>query len=169
MFDQLSLEHSSEHQNFKTSIFDPSPVPCYLWDLHVRLGGMLQEMVEDSDLIFIPQEAGGQSIAGFTKSVRLTHVLQSKGVQLFGELHGLTYLEFATSRNCGQKTLQELRELVRTVQQGQAGTVSGFIIVILLSLLPDNPYLRHVEPAALGARSAKRDHWVYCRCERQPG
>ncbi|MBI2228362.1 MAG: VCBS repeat-containing protein [Deltaproteobacteria bacterium] len=50
----------------------------------------------------------------------------------------------------------------------QEKTVSGFIIVILLSLLPDNPYLRHIEPAALGARSAKRDHWVYLRCERQP-
>ncbi len=28
------------------------------------------------------------------------------------------------------------------------------------SLLPGNPYLRSVEPAALEARSAKRDHWV---------
>ncbi len=32
-------------------------------------------------------------------------------------------------------------------------TVSGFIIVILLSLLPDNPYLRRVEPAALNQLS----------------
>ena len=39
--------------------------------------------------------------------------------------------------------------------------MSGFIIVILLALLPDNPYLRRVDPVALEARSAKRDHSVY--------
>ena len=37
-------------------------------------------------------------------------------------------------------------------------SVSGFIIMILLCLLPDNPYLRRVEPGVLEARSAKRDH-----------
>src|SRR2546428_2881689 len=111
MFDQLLLERSKGHQNVKTSIFDHSPVPCYLWGPHAQLGAISYQMLEESDLIFIPQEARGQLIAGFPISVRLAHVLQSKGIQLTGELHGLTFSGFAACHNCGQKTLQELCEL----------------------------------------------------------
>jgi Sigma-70, region 4/Bacterial RNA polymerase, alpha chain C terminal domain len=123
MFDQLLLKCSKEHQKVKTGsvktpIFDPSLVPCYWWGPHARLGAMPHQMLEDSDLIFIPQEARGQPIAKFPISVRLAHVLQSKGIQLIGELHGLTFSGLAARRNCGQKTLQELSALVRTMQVG---------------------------------------------------
>jgi hypothetical protein len=79
-------------------------------------------MLEESDFIFIPQDARGQSILEFSISVRLAHVLQSESIQLIGELHGLTFSGFAARRNCGQKTLRELRELVRTLQLGQEPT-----------------------------------------------
>jgi hypothetical protein len=82
----------------------------------------MPQMLEEPDLIFIPQEARGRPIAGFLMSARLAHVLQRRGIQLFGQLHGLTFSEFAARQNCGQKTLRELRELVRIAQRGQAPT-----------------------------------------------
>lgn len=77
-----------------------------------------QQAHVEPDSIFIPQEARGQSITGFPLSVRLANVLRGKGIQLLGDLHGLTVSAFAACRNCGQKTLQELDELVRTLQGG---------------------------------------------------
>lgn len=77
---------------------------------------MSHQVLEDSDSIFIPQEARGKTVAEFPKSVRLAHVLQAACIRLIGDLHGLTYSGFAGVPNCGQKTLQELRALVRKLQ-----------------------------------------------------
>ena len=73
---------------------------------------------EVPDLIFIPQEARGQLITQFPISVRLANVLRSKGIRLFGDLHGLTFSGFSKSRNCGSKTLEEIIKLVHAVQLG---------------------------------------------------
>ena len=76
-------------------------------------------MFEEPDLIFIPQEARGQLVEGRALSARLVNVLRSGGIQLIGQLHGLSFLGLAARRNCGEKTIQELHTLVRTVQRGQ--------------------------------------------------
>lgn len=66
--------------------------------------------------IFIPVEARGMLLATFTVSVRLQHVFEFKNFRLIGDLHGRSFSEIRSYRNCGKKTLDELRELVRAVQ-----------------------------------------------------
>jgi hypothetical protein len=68
-------------------------------------------MLEDSDLIFIPQEARGQPIAKFPISVRLAHVLQSKGIQSIGELHGLLFQDWPHDETVGRKPFKNLVRL----------------------------------------------------------
>lgn len=68
--------------------------------------------------IFIPQEARGRSISTFHVSVRLWHIFQYKRFCILGDIHSISYAEFARFRNCGKKTLTELRELVRMIQTG---------------------------------------------------
>lgn len=74
------------------------------------------------DTIVIPQDARGRALTSFSLSVRLTRVLHLQMFRLLGELHGLTYLEVSKFRNCGRKTVEELRQFVRNVQ---LGTVVG--------------------------------------------
>jgi len=52
-------------------------------------------------------------------SVRLTHILECKGFRQLGDLHGLSFREFLSFRNCGKKTVNELRGIVSTIQQVQ--------------------------------------------------
>jgi len=77
---------------------------------------------ELNDTIVIPQEARGRLLSSFSTSVRLAHVFQFKKFRLLGELHGLTYYEISKYRNCGRKTVEELRQLVRNVQLGSAAS-----------------------------------------------
>src|SRR5450759_4433262 len=71
-----------------------------------------------ADTIVIPQEERGRLLSSFSVSVRLMHIFQFKKFRLLGELHGLTYSEIAKYRNCGRRTVEELRGLVRSVQRG---------------------------------------------------
>ena len=71
-----------------------------------------------SESIFIPAAERGRPVKSLVLSVRLGNVLEAKGIHLTGELHGKTYAEIAKYRNCGRKTVVELRELVRQMQSG---------------------------------------------------
>lgn len=71
-----------------------------------------------TERIFIPAAEQGRPVASVGLSVRLRNVLERQRLQLFGNLHGLSYVEFAKYRNCGRKTLDELREIVRQLQHG---------------------------------------------------
>jgi hypothetical protein len=66
--------------------------------------------------IFIPQEARGRSLSSFPLSVRLQHVLRLRNLALVGDLHGRSFSEIRNYRNCGRKTLDELREFIRRIQ-----------------------------------------------------
>jgi hypothetical protein len=68
------------------------------------------------ETIFIPQEARGRSLLSFPLSVRLQHVLRLRNFTLVGDLHGRTSSEIERFRNCGKKTLNELRDFVRAIQ-----------------------------------------------------
>ena len=120
IFDQFVMEHSTEHELANASIFEASPVPCYVCGAQFGLGTMSQDTRYQPDLIFIPQESRGQTIAGFPMSTRLAHFLEDEGIRLFGQLHGLTFPTLTARRNCGLKTVQEIRELVQMVQRGRA-------------------------------------------------
>lgn len=78
---------------------------------------VLSPSVEQLDLIFIPEEIKDKLLSEFNISVRLWHILDFKRFHALGDLHGLTFSEFLSFRNCGRKTLEELRELVSMVSK----------------------------------------------------
>ena len=67
--------------------------------------------------IFIPVSERGRSLPPV--SVRLSHVFDQAKLRLLGDLHGKSYLEIGRYRNCGRKTLDELRNLLRQIQIGE--------------------------------------------------
>jgi len=76
--------------------------------------------------VFIPQEARGKAISTFQVSVRLRNILENEGFSILGDIHGISYAEFRKFRNCGKKTVEELRELVSMIQRAQPiGHVDG--------------------------------------------
>jgi hypothetical protein len=66
----------------------------------------------DDDQIVVPPAAVDLPICLALVSTRLAHVLQDAGIQRFGELCGWTYSRVFRLRNCGRKTIEELRELL---------------------------------------------------------
>ena len=79
----------------------------------------------EDETIFIPQEARGTPLATFPVSVRLLHIFGSKKFRLAGDLHGHALSDFRSYRNCGKKTLDEVRELVRAIQHAHRATASA--------------------------------------------
>ena len=73
-----------------------------------------------ADGIFIPVSERGRSLRTLTVSVRLSNVFGQQELHLLGDLHGKTYREIGRYRNCGRKTLEELRNLVRQIQLGNS-------------------------------------------------
>jgi len=74
------------------------------------------------ETIFIPLEARGKPLATLSLSVRLRHVLEGRaGVRLVGDLHGRTLSQFRDYANFGNKTLGELRDVVRAIQHEHHG------------------------------------------------
>ena len=87
---------------------------------------MVQESIEKptvdeerawfSGRIFIPTEERGGLLQSLDVSVRLANVLEAAHLRLIGDLHGLSYEQFSRFRNCGRKTVAELRDIVRHLQ-----------------------------------------------------
>jgi hypothetical protein len=84
--------------------------------------------------IFIPNSERGRSLSEFPVSVRLRNVLEAANIRIAGHLHNRTYAEVRGLRNCGQKTLNDLRDLVRQLQVG-AGELASVQEVTDSSLL----------------------------------
>ena len=70
--------------------------------------------------IFIPVPDRGRPLATLSASVRLSNIFEHAKLRLLGDLHGKSYLEIGRYRNCGRKTLQELRGIVRQIQLGNS-------------------------------------------------
>ncbi|MDQ3118892.1 MAG: hypothetical protein M3Q89_04900 [Verrucomicrobiota bacterium] len=81
-------------------------------------------MEVETQPIFIPSTARGRLIQEFPQSVRLFNVLRNARIKLAGDLHGRSFADIARSRNCGKKTIDELREIVRALQRSSPETVS---------------------------------------------
>ena len=73
------------------------------------------------ETIFIPLEARGKPLAILPLSVRLRHALEAKGFRLVGDLHGRTLSGCRNYANVGNKTLGELRDVVRAIQHEHHG------------------------------------------------
>ena len=106
-----------------------------------------------ADRIFIPVSERGRSLRTLTVSVRLSNVVGQKELHLLGDLHGKTYREIGRYRNCGRKTLEELRSIVRRIQLG--GPQSPFASEATGSD-PNIISVSYKRPGACG--------WKNCRC-----
>ena len=78
-----------------------------------------------SETIFIPVADRGRVISAFPASVRLANIFEAAQIHVLGDLHGRTYELLGKLRNCGGKTLRELADLVRSIQNGTAGMLDG--------------------------------------------
>ena len=65
-----------------------------------------------SETIFIPQSVREWATADLPVSVRLWNVLQKHGYRTLGDLHGGSYKEISLTKNCGRKTVVELKEFI---------------------------------------------------------
>ena len=101
------------------------PRQCYQswWCNTVTFGprrGALKPKAERNfnapDCIDIPTQARGRELSGLPMSVRLRHILDYGDCQVLGDLHGMRFSELEERRGCGERSLQELKALVRNVQ-----------------------------------------------------
>jgi hypothetical protein len=120
-FDEAGRPTASALNSFglKTSLAPP-PIQA--------AAGQGGHQLRSDERIFIPQEARGRPISSLQLSARLRNIFRWKSFCILGDLQGIAYAEFAKFRNCGQKTVTELRELVRMIQRvppiPHAGNVS---------------------------------------------
>ncbi len=85
--------------------------------------------------IAIPAHARGWSLSQMPLSVRLGGVLQKMGFRQVGDLQGISFDQVLSMRNCGQRSIRELAELVRRVQAGEFdfGRIKGSGLEHLIS------------------------------------
>ncbi|MDQ6632428.1 MAG: hypothetical protein M3Y82_11855, partial [Verrucomicrobiota bacterium] len=67
----------------------------------------------------IPLITPDLKLAELPMSVRLENVLKQCGYKLLGDLHGLETADLLKVRNCGQKSILELKELIRRAAMGE--------------------------------------------------
>ena len=89
------------------------------------------------ETIVIPPESRDQPIAAFKFSTRLGHILGYQGIRVLGDLHGRSYQELLEFRNYGRKTVNELREIVRSVQGNAPSGTESQVLEITALLDPD--------------------------------
>jgi hypothetical protein len=72
-----------------------------------------------SDFISIPAAAYELSPYALPISARLASILQNKDVQRLRDLNGIGFVDLLKIKNCGRKTLRELRNLLKRVETGE--------------------------------------------------
>jgi hypothetical protein len=77
--------------------------------------------------ISIPSHVRHWPLTQMPLSVRLAGVLQKMGFRTLGDLQGVLYDQVLCMRNCGQRSINELENLIRRVQAGEFdyGKVKG--------------------------------------------
>jgi hypothetical protein len=69
--------------------------------------------------IQIPPAYRDWSLEQMPLSVRLSGVLQKMGFRKLGDINGVLYEQVLSMRNCGQRSIRELKALVERVQSGE--------------------------------------------------
>lgn len=69
--------------------------------------------------IVIPPAYREWALEQMPLSVRLAGVLQKMGFRRLGDLNGVLYEQVLSMRNCGQRSIKELKSLVQRVQAGE--------------------------------------------------
>ncbi len=65
-----------------------------------------------AETIFIPQSVRELATTELPVSIRLWNVLQRLGYRKLGDLHGESYKEIYLAKNCGRRTILELRDFI---------------------------------------------------------
>ncbi len=65
-----------------------------------------------SETIYIPRSIREWTVADLEVSIRLWNVLESFGCRTLGDLQGKSYKEIYLAKNCGRKTILELKHLI---------------------------------------------------------
>jgi len=73
----------------------------------------------ESEPFRIPREAHDLKPSELPLSVRLENVLRAMGIDRLGELQGVSVDQFWKERNCGKRTVEELRRLLERVAAGE--------------------------------------------------
>ncbi|MCL5099392.1 MAG: hypothetical protein M1608_18030 [Candidatus Omnitrophica bacterium] len=69
--------------------------------------------------IAIPPAVRSWPLAQMPLSVRLSGVLQKMGFRTLGDLNGVLFDQVLCMRNCGQRSINELEQLIKRVQNGE--------------------------------------------------
>ena len=62
-----------------------------------------------NDTILISEANRGRDVSSIKMSIRLANIFGYNNINKLGDLHGLSLVQFARFRNCGPKTMRELR------------------------------------------------------------
>ncbi|MBI2925289.1 MAG: hypothetical protein HYY24_06240 [Verrucomicrobia bacterium] len=71
------------------------------------------------ELISLPEAVWHYRLGALPISARLLNVLRHSGRQRLGDLHGVRVADLLLVRNCGLKTVEELRALVSAARRGE--------------------------------------------------
>ncbi len=83
--------------------------------------GLTKKMNDEFDCqieeIDIPENVKTLPIAYFDLPIRLENVLRRLNVESLGDLHGMWFGEIESTRNCGRKTINELKDFINKLQK----------------------------------------------------
>lgn len=96
----------------------PAGEPCF--EKAQRVPTWTSPTEPPGEAISIPKGVRGLPLSMFQMSVRLHNILRTLEFSQAGDLHGRPYKHFLRLRNCGPKTLQELRKLVQQIRESPA-------------------------------------------------
>jgi hypothetical protein len=97
--------------------------------------------VEEPKRVVIPQGVRSWPIEQLPFSARLAGVLKKKGCRILGDLHATEVEQLLRTKNCGRRTIQELKLFINRLQAGEfdsAATIGeGFEVAQLLRFLDE--------------------------------
>ncbi|MDD2707810.1 MAG: DNA-directed RNA polymerase subunit alpha C-terminal domain-containing protein [Verrucomicrobiae bacterium] len=70
----------------------------------------------------IPEYARNWPVSHLPLSIRLDHVLQKLNHKTLGDLHGVVCADLLVVPNCGQRTLNELQDIISRIERGEFGS-----------------------------------------------
>ena len=85
----------------------------------------MQPVRMESHRLNVPPSARALSLAEIPVSVRLENILRQRGITTLGELHGVDLNELRAERNCGKKSITELRQLADRAGNGEFDTAKA--------------------------------------------
>jgi Sigma-70, region 4/Bacterial RNA polymerase, alpha chain C terminal domain len=77
------------------------------------------EPSRDPNTLLVTKASRDLVLSELPMSVRLENVLRTRGYKTVGDLNGSDVRDILSERNCGRKTIQELKKLLKRVEEGE--------------------------------------------------